>query len=70
MLCIITERDGFMALNNQGPRPNYQSTIVPLTHLSKPYDTHDHEIFLGAAAAELQEVTACTLEFKVSQSHY
>ena len=25
------QRDGFMAFNNQGTRPNYQSSLVPLT---------------------------------------
>lgn len=46
-----------MAFNNQGPRPNYQSTILPLNHTQPIYTTRDHEIFLGAATAELSEVT-------------
>jgi catalase len=53
----ITERDGFMAFNNQGSRPNYQSTILPLNHPKPKYTTRDHERFLGAAAAELSEIT-------------
>jgi len=51
-----TERDGFMAFNNQGSRPNYQSTILPLNH-RKPPHTEQHEVFLGAAIAELSEIT-------------
>jgi catalase len=56
------QRDGYGAFNNQGPRPGYQSTLAPLTHLPRPYDTHDHEIFLGAAAAELSEITELDFE--------
>lgn len=46
-----------MAINSQGPRPNYQSSIQPLTYKKKSYSTRSHEIFIGAAAYDLQEVT-------------
>lgn len=49
-----------MAFNNQGSRPNYQSTILPLNHPAPVYDTRDHEVFLGAAAPELSEITERT----------
>lgn len=56
-----------MAFNNQGSRPNYQSTLLPLNHPKPAYSTRDHETFLGAAAFELSEVTErtslCTFEF-------
>ena len=51
------QRDGFMAFNNQGPRPNYQSSIAPLSYKAKPYENVEHEIFLGAAQADLSEIT-------------
>lgn len=56
-----------MAFNNQGSRPNYQSTLLPLNHTKPVYTTGDHETFLGAAAFELSEVTErtslCIFEF-------
>jgi len=57
------QRDGFAAFNNQGSRPNYQSTISPLTHKSKPYGKNgQHETFLGTATAELSEITELDFE--------
>jgi len=56
------QRDGFMAINNQGSRPNYQSTILPLNHLEPTYTTRDHEVFLGSAAHELSEITDLDFE--------
>ena len=54
------QRDGFMAFNNQGPRPNYQSSIAPLSYKAKPYENVEHEVFLGTAQADLSEITERT----------
>ena len=51
------QRDGYMAINNQGARPHYQSSIVPLRYKAQALDNSDHEIFLGAAQADLSEIT-------------
>ena len=61
------QRDGFMAINNQGARPNYQSTIAPLTYLSNkgsingsPRDAEreaKHERWIGGAYWDLSEIT-------------
>ena len=51
------QRDGYMTINHQGPRPNYQSSIAPLTYKPKPYEDAQHEIFLGTAQADLSEIT-------------
>ncbi|KAK4702110.1 catalase, partial [Phenoliferia sp. Uapishka_3] len=56
------QRDGFMAFNNQGSRPNYQSSIQPLTYRPAPYTTSKHEQFLGAATADLSFVTELDFE--------
>ena len=57
------QRDGAMTISHQGPRPNYQSSIVPLQYKAKAYENVDHEIFLGAAQADLSEVTERTWLF-------
>ena len=54
------QRDGPMSFNNQGSRPNYQSSIVPLQYKAKPYENVDHEIFLGTAQADLSEINERT----------
>ena len=54
------QRDGFMAFNNQGSRPNYQSSILPLKYQAKPYENVEHEVFLGTAQADLSEITERT----------
>lgn len=51
------QRDGFMAFVNQGARPNYQSSIQPLSYKKKPYHDVKHELFLGHAQADLSEIT-------------
>ena len=51
------QRDGFMAIHNQGARPNYQSSISPLTYKKKSYAGAKHEAFLGYAQADLSEIT-------------
>ncbi|RDX41643.1 catalase [Lentinus brumalis] len=56
------QRDGAMAFNNQGSRPNYQSSILPLNYQEKPYEYVEHEVFLGAAQADLSEITALDFE--------
>ncbi|RDX49156.1 catalase [Lentinus brumalis] len=56
------QRDGFMAVNNQGSRPAYQSSILPLQYKAKPYEHVEHEVFLGAALADLSEVSELDFE--------
>jgi len=56
------QRDGFMAFNNQGNRPNYQSSILPLTYKSKAYKDAKHEQFLGYAQADLSFITELDFE--------
>ena len=53
------QRDGAGTFASQGARPNYQSTISPLTYRAKPYvDTeHKHELWVGHARAHLSEIT-------------
>jgi catalase len=61
------QRDGAMAFNNQGARPNYQSSITPLKYLNNkgsikgtPRDyerAKQHENFLGGAFWDLSEIT-------------
>lgn len=46
-----------MAFNNQGNRPNYQSSIQPLSYKAKVYESVEHEVFLGTAQADLSEIT-------------
>ncbi|KAI9436154.1 catalase [Russula earlei] len=58
------QRDGFATFVNQGARPNYQSTISPLTYREKPYANteHKHEVWAGYARAHLYEVTELDFE--------
>ena len=51
------QRDGAMAFNNQGNRPNYQSSIQPLTYKPRSYFIEEHEKFLANAIVDLSEVT-------------
>ncbi|GAA6031215.1 hypothetical protein JCM8097_004066 [Rhodosporidiobolus ruineniae] len=51
------QRDGPMAFYNQGNRPNYASTIQPLTFQRNPYDVSEHEQFMAGAVADLSTVT-------------
>lgn len=51
------QRDGPMAIDNQSHRPNYQSSLVPLTYKPKSYEQVKHELWLGHAAADLSFVT-------------
>ena len=53
------QRDGPGTFVSQGARPNYQSTISPLTYRPKPYSgtEHKHEIWAGHARAHLYEIT-------------
>lgn len=61
------QRDGFMAINNQGARPNYQSTIVPLTYLRHKGSANgaardaereaNHEKWIGGSYWDLSEIT-------------
>ncbi|GAA5967374.1 hypothetical protein JCM3765_000505 [Sporobolomyces pararoseus] len=57
------QRDGKMAFgNNQGLRPNYVSSLSPLTYKKEPYDVATHEQFLGGAILDLSEVTELDFE--------
>ncbi|KAG2068674.1 catalase-domain-containing protein [Suillus decipiens] len=66
------QRDGPMAFNNQGARPNYQSSITPLTYLNNkgsikgtPRDyerSKKHETWLGGAFWDLSEITELDFE--------
>ena len=49
-----------MAFDNQGTRPNYQSSLVPLTYKAKPYEQVKHETWLGAANTDLSFITERT----------
>ena len=51
------QRDGFMAINNQGSRPNYQSSLIPLSYKAKPYESVKHEVWLGHANVHLSLIT-------------
>ena len=54
------QRDGAMAFYNQGTRPNYQSSLVPLTYKKKPYEDAKHEVWLGQANVDLSRITERT----------
>ncbi|GBE84665.1 catalase [Sparassis latifolia] len=56
------QRAGAMAFVSQGARPNYQSSLVPLTYKPKPYATVKHETWLGAANADLSFITELDFE--------
>jgi catalase len=61
------QRDGPAAYNNQGPRPNYQSTISPLSYNGRKgaidggardsVRDAKHETWVGGAYRDLSEVT-------------
>ena len=51
------QRDGFATFVSQGSRPNYQSSIQPLTYKAKVYADVKHELWLGHASAFLHEIT-------------
>lgn len=53
------QRDGPATFVSQGARPNYQSTISPLSYRAKPYSGthHKHEVWAGHARAHLSEIT-------------
>lgn len=51
-----------MSFYNQGSRPNYQSTIQPLSYTQNSYSTASHEQYIGAAVADLSVVTELDFE--------
>jgi catalase len=53
------QRDGPATFVSQGARPNYQSTISPLSYRAKPYSgtDHKHEVWAGHARAHLSEIS-------------
>ncbi|KAG8726537.1 hypothetical protein FRC11_014997 [Ceratobasidium sp. 423] len=63
-LCPVAnfQRGGFMSVVSQGARPNYQSSIAPLTYKKGSKVTKQHEIFEGAAVADLSEITELDFE--------
>jgi len=58
------QRDGAATFVSQGARPNYQSTISPLTYRPKPYSDkeHKHEIWAGHARAHLYDISELDFE--------
>ncbi|KAF9447611.1 heat-induced catalase [Macrolepiota fuliginosa MF-IS2] len=66
------QRDGSMAFVNQGNRPNYQSTIQPLSYAGRPGDINahvrdferlkKHESFIHGAYRDLGEITELDFE--------
>ncbi|KAF4609926.1 hypothetical protein D9613_010588 [Agrocybe pediades] len=66
------QRDGFMTFVSQGNRPNYQSSIRPLTYVSKKATIDStvrdearlarHEAFIGGAWRDLSEITELDFE--------
>jgi catalase len=53
------QRAGAATFVGQGARPNYQSTISPLTYRAKPYAEaeHRHEIWVGHSRSHLLVIT-------------
>lgn len=56
------QRGGAGAYANQGSRPNYQSSIQPLSYTKASYSTASHEQFLGAAMQDLSEINELDFE--------
>lgn len=58
------QRDGPATFVSQGVRPNYQSTISPLSYRGKPYSGthHKHEVWAGHARAHLSEISELDFE--------
>ncbi|TFK65982.1 catalase [Pluteus cervinus] len=64
------QRDGAGTFISQGSRPNYQSTIQPLSYSGRPLtlDGHvrhaerQHELFVGSAYRDLSEITELDFE--------
>lgn len=66
------QRDGLMAFNNQGARPNYQSSIAPLTYNGqkgsidggkRDYERlAKHETWIGGAFRDLSEINELDFE--------
>ncbi|KZP13984.1 catalase [Athelia psychrophila] len=62
------QRDGPMAFDNQGARPNYQSTIAPLAYKAHPTTAEGHvrqqrhEAFVGGAFRDLSVITELDFE--------
>jgi len=56
------QRDGQGTFVSQGARPNYQSSIQPLTYSKRSYYTSKHEQFVGAAVLDLSEINELDFE--------
>ncbi|OBZ78291.1 Catalase [Grifola frondosa] len=56
------QRAGPMSFVSQGGRPNYQSSLVPLTYKEKSYEHVQHETWLGAAVTDLSEINELDFE--------
>jgi len=56
------QRGGPATYISQGSRPNYQSTIQPLTYKKRVYDISEHEQWLGASVFDLSEITELDFE--------
>ncbi|SRR5216683_7685699 len=66
------QRDGAATFVSQGARPNYQSTISPLSYRPKPYANteHKHEVWCGYARAHLDEITERKHRLFVDTTHW
>jgi len=58
------QRDGAATFVSQGARPNYQSTISPLSYRAKPYAAteHKHETWVGRVHAHLYDINELDFE--------
>ncbi|EUC67774.1 catalase [Rhizoctonia solani AG-3 Rhs1AP] len=65
-LCPVAnfQRAGFMNISSQGARPNYQSSISPLSYKKSNAAkvSNKHEVFEGAAVVDLSELTELDFE--------
>ncbi|EKM57300.1 uncharacterized protein PHACADRAFT_254998 [Phanerochaete carnosa HHB-10118-sp] len=57
------QRDGHMALSNQGSRPNYLSTLQKINLPPLPYIEDTHQQWAGGAVKSLSEVTAIDFDW-------
>ena len=49
------QRDGFGVYDdNQGNRPNYQSTLSPIKLVPSPYDDTNHTVWVSTIIASIQ----------------
>jgi catalase len=56
------QRDGWGTFISQGNRPNYQSSIQPLSYMKPRYDINQHERFIASAIYDLSEINELDFE--------